>query len=128
MRQIISLLVLFICISVASAQAPKKKHAFYVTGAVNLGNYFGGDLNLNYVLKEKYTFKIGYTGNVRTAKSTPKDFHGRRSFLFYSQIQVLVTTLKIIGLMWGEFISSTKRELLESMLPLAWAMPRSQNL
>ena len=74
MRQIISLLMLFVCINMTSAQSQKKKHAFYVTGVVNLGNYFGGDFNLNYVLKEKYTFKIGYTGNIRTAKSRPKDF------------------------------------------------------
>ena len=82
MKQIISLLVLFLCISVASAQAQKKKHAFYVTGAVNLGNYFGGDLNLNYMLKEKYTFKIGYTGNRRTATSIPEDY--RRGFSLFN--------------------------------------------
>lgn len=82
MRQIISLLMLFLCISMASAQSQKKKHAFYVTGAVNLGNYFGGDLNLNYVLKEKYTFKIGYTGNSRTATSIPKDYSRRVFSLF----------------------------------------------
>ena len=74
MRRIISLSMLFLCISMASTQAQKKKHAFYATGALNFGNYFGGDLNLNYVLKEKYSFKIGYTGNIRTAKSRPEDF------------------------------------------------------
>ena len=76
MRQIISLFMLFLCINMASAQSEEKKHAFYVTGDLNLGNYFGGDLNLNYVLKEKYTFKIGYTANMRTAKSRPEDFQG----------------------------------------------------
>ena len=74
MRQIISLLVLFLCINMASAQSQEKKHAFYVTGELNSSNYFGGDLNLNYVLKEKYTFKIGYTGNTRTATSIPEDY------------------------------------------------------
>lgn len=82
MRQIIFLFMLFLCINMATAQSEEKKHTFYVTGALNFGNYFGGDLNLNYVLKEKYSFKIGYTGNTREAKSTPKDFRGRRSFLF----------------------------------------------
>ena len=80
MRPIISLLTLFLCINMASAQSQEKKHAFYVTGEVNLGNYFGGDLNLNYVLKEKYTFKIGYTGNIRTATSIPEDYRGGFSF------------------------------------------------
>ena len=74
MRQVILLLMLFLCISIANAQSQKKKHTFYATGELNLGNYFGGDLNLNYVLKEKYTFKIGYTGNVRTATSIPEDY------------------------------------------------------
>lgn len=32
------------------------------------------DLNLNYVLKEKYSFKVGYNGNFRKPKSQPEDF------------------------------------------------------
>ncbi len=48
--------------------------AMYVTAEFNMGNYFGGDLNLNYVLNDKYTFKAGYTGNMRKAKSRPEDF------------------------------------------------------
>ena len=76
--------MLFLCISMANAQSQEKKHAFYITGDVNLGNYFGGDLNLNYVLKEKYTFKIGYTGNVRTATSIPEDYYNRRDFSLFN--------------------------------------------
>ncbi len=50
-------------------------NALYLTGEVNLGNYIGVDLNINYVYKDTYTFKIGYTDNIRDAKSKPKDFN-----------------------------------------------------
>lgn len=51
-----------------------ENNAIYATGELNLGNYIGGNFNLNYVLQEKYSFKIGYTGNVRKPKSQPEDF------------------------------------------------------
>ena len=46
----------------------------YTSGELNFGNYIGIDLNLNYVYKEKYSFKIGYTGNIRKPKSQPDDY------------------------------------------------------
>lgn len=48
--------------------------AFYSSGELNFGNYIGVDLNLNYVYKEKYSFIIGYTGNIRKPKSQPSDY------------------------------------------------------
>ncbi|GAA3578029.1 hypothetical protein GCM10022395_28400 [Snuella lapsa] len=60
-------------INVANAQFDEN-HAIYSTGELNLGNYIGFDLNFNYIHKEKYAFKIGYTGNIRKPKSQPEDF------------------------------------------------------
>ncbi|NLM68058.1 MAG: hypothetical protein GX180_12935 [Enterococcus sp.] len=51
-----------------------ENHAVYTTGEMNFGNYFGGDLNLNYVYKEKYAFKLGCTLNLRKPGSQPDDF------------------------------------------------------
>lgn len=63
----------FILFSFANGQSVEN-NAVYATGELNFGNYFGMDLNLNYVLKEKYSFKLGYTGNFRKPKSQPEDF------------------------------------------------------
>lgn len=63
----------FISFNFANAQFAEN-NAFYATGELNLGNYYGMDLNLNYVLKEKYSFRVGYTGNLRKPKSQPEDF------------------------------------------------------
>jgi hypothetical protein len=50
------------------------KNAIYTTAEFNVGNYFGVDLSLNYVYKEKYSFKLAYTANIRTPKSQPQDY------------------------------------------------------
>ena len=76
MKKTLLLLIFVLSVNMASAQSQKSKNAFYATGAFNLGNYYGVDINLNYVLKEKYTFKVGYTGNLRIAKSKPEDYSG----------------------------------------------------
>src|SRR5690606_39003471 len=74
MKQKIFLLAMsFISFNFANAQFAEN-NAVYATGELNLGNYVGMDLNLNYVLKEKYSFKVGYSGNFRKPKSQPEDF------------------------------------------------------
>ncbi len=50
------------------------KNAIYTAAELNMGNYFGVDLSLNYVYKEKYSFKLAYTANIRTPKSQPDDY------------------------------------------------------
>jgi hypothetical protein len=50
------------------------KNAIYTSAELNMGNYFGVDLSLNYVYNEKYSFRLAYTGNIRTPKSQPNDF------------------------------------------------------
>jgi len=72
-RKIFILVLSFISFNLANAQFAEN-NAIYSTGELNLGNYYGVDLNLNYVLKEKYSFKLGYTGNIRKPKSQPEDF------------------------------------------------------
>lgn len=51
-----------------------ENNAIYLCTELNIGNYFGGDISLNYIYKEKYSFKIGYTGVIRKPKSLPDDF------------------------------------------------------
>lgn len=71
--KIFILAISFLSFNFANAQFAEN-NAVYATVELNLGNYFGTDLNLNYVLKEKYSFKVGYNGNFRKPKSQPEDF------------------------------------------------------
>lgn len=73
MKKFFILAFTIISISFANAQFIEN-NAIYITEEINLGNYFGGDLNLNYVWKDTYAFRLGYTGNLRRAKSLPEDF------------------------------------------------------
>jgi hypothetical protein len=72
-RKIFLLVMSFISFNIANAQFAEN-NAIYATGELNFGNYFGADLNFNYVLKEKYSFKLGYSANIRKPKSQPEDF------------------------------------------------------
>ncbi|PKL86575.1 MAG: hypothetical protein CVV22_00340 [Ignavibacteriae bacterium HGW-Ignavibacteriae-1] len=74
MKQTILLFIVFISINTANARF-SDNHAFYLTGEFNIGNYVGIDFNLNYVYQELYALKIGYSGNVRTPKYRPVDYH-----------------------------------------------------
>ena len=73
MKQIITILIFSISISLSYAQFDEN-NAIYTTGELNLGNYVGIDISLNYVYKEQYSFKIGYTGNIRKPKSQPENY------------------------------------------------------
>lgn len=73
MKRILTILLFSICINAAYAQIDKNK-PIYLTSELNLGNYIGIDINLNYIYKEKHSFKIGYTGNLRKPKSKPENY------------------------------------------------------
>lgn len=73
MKRIIALLIFSININIGYAQFDEK-NALYATGELNLGNYVGLDINVNYVHNEEYAFKLGYSGNIREPKSQPDDY------------------------------------------------------
>lgn len=83
MKRIITLLISSISFIIANAQFDEN-NSIYSTGELNLGNYIGVDINLNYVYKEEYSFKVGYTGNIRKPKSQPEDYtSGLTGFLLF---------------------------------------------
>ncbi len=51
-----------------------ENHAIYTTTGLNFGNYFGFSMNLDYVYKEKYAFKFGYSIYIQEPDSKPDDF------------------------------------------------------
>lgn len=48
--------------------------ALYLGTELNIGNYLGIDLNLNYVHLEKYSLRVAYSANIRKANSLPADY------------------------------------------------------
>jgi hypothetical protein len=73
--KLINKIIFVFLISITTVNAQFKENStLYTSGELNFGNYIGIDLNLNYVYKEKYSFKIGYTGNIRKPKSQPDDY------------------------------------------------------
>ncbi len=73
MTRIITLLLFSLSINFATAQFAEN-NAIYSTGEFNAGNYLGLDMSLHYVYKEKYSFKIGYIGNLKKPRSQPADY------------------------------------------------------
>ncbi|QCE40978.1 hypothetical protein [Psychroserpens sp. NJDZ02] len=80
-QYIIVLLISFTSINSAKSQF-FKNNVIYTTGELNLGNYIGVDLNLNYVTDHNYSLKIGYTGNIRKPKSQPENYSSGVSGVF----------------------------------------------
>lgn len=69
------LLILFLFFSSLAANAQfSENNAIYYSGSLELGNYLGIDMNANYVLKEKYSFRLGFAGFVRNPKAAPSDY------------------------------------------------------
>ena len=54
----------------------QKADTYYLTGEFNAGNYYGAHFGLTYVLENKYSLNVGFTGNVRKPRSLPKDYIG----------------------------------------------------
>ncbi len=73
MKRLIAIVIFSISINLSHAQKDEFS-AFYTSGELNMGNYIGIDINFNYIYKEKYSFKIGYTGNIRTPNSKPENY------------------------------------------------------
>ncbi|MBQ0768872.1 MAG: hypothetical protein KBT58_06240 [Bizionia sp.] len=81
MRKLMLLFIVSVFIPSAKAQW-SDNNALYLSLDYNLGNYIGIDTNINYIYNETYSFKIGYTGNLRTPKREPNDFSSGLPGLF----------------------------------------------
>jgi hypothetical protein len=73
MRRIILIILLINGIHSASAQFAQN-NAIYLSSELAVGNYLGVNMDLNYVYKEKYSLKVGYSGFIRKPQSQPADY------------------------------------------------------
>jgi len=70
------LLIVFVFMTLGIKAQFNETTLIYGTIDVNLGNYLGIEANINYINKEKYSFKIGYSGYIRATKYAPSDYKG----------------------------------------------------
>lgn len=80
-RKILLIILIVLNAQLITAQN-NTKDTYYLSNELSLGNYFGVDYNLNYVFKNKYSLKIGFSGNIRKPKSQPKDYSAGLNGLF----------------------------------------------
>ncbi|WP_046758105.1 hypothetical protein [Kordia jejudonensis] len=73
MKHFTVLLLLLLSAYSANAQFGEN-HAIYASSGLHAGNYFGLNSNIDYVYKEKYSFRIGYSIYIREPDSKPDDF------------------------------------------------------
>ena len=73
MKSVISIFILLLFFFKLNAQF-SEKNAIYLTGGINGGNFWGMNLNLNYILNYNWSFQAGYSGLFREPKSKPEDF------------------------------------------------------
>ena len=67
------LLLLFLISTPIHAQS-SDKNLTYFTGEITAGNYYGIDLHVNYIFREKFILKAGYSGHLRYPASAPYDY------------------------------------------------------
>lgn len=74
MKNLLFLCITFlICLPSTAQKKQKNKSKYYISSEVGAGNYMTYGVDLNYVVNDKYTFKIGYGGFVRNSKTLPAD-------------------------------------------------------
>lgn len=73
MKRILSIILLLASFACAKGQF-FENNALYLSSGLNLGNYWGGTIGLNYVYKEKYALQFNYSGNQRKSKNIPSDY------------------------------------------------------
>ena len=81
MKRIIPIFILLLFFLKLNAQF-SEKNAIYLTGGLNGGNFWGMNLNLNYILNNNYSFQAGISGLFREPKSKPDDFTSGLTGLF----------------------------------------------
>ena len=82
MKKIILLIVVLAFTHIKSNAQTSKNNTIYINNGFSIGNYYGLNIDINYIYKEKHTVAFGYSGIIRKPKSQPKDYTGGLAGLF----------------------------------------------
>jgi len=117
MKLITNILIVLTSINFAYSQLDKKT-VIYSSGELNLGNYTGIDINLNYIHKETYSFKIGYTKNVRKPKSQPDDYTSSLTGLLSFGLEKPYDNLQNYHIGFGKIYNMNKKGTIRANISL----------
>jgi len=67
-------LIFLLCSLIATVCVSQRKKALYLSSELEIGNYLGAGIDLNYLHKDKYSFSIGAQGQLSVPTNTPKDY------------------------------------------------------
>ncbi len=79
-QQFLFILLIALCPTLIRAQT--NEDTYYLSNELNFGNYLGIDFSLNYVFKNTYSLKAGFSGHVRKPKSQPENYSAGLNGLF----------------------------------------------
>lgn len=69
--------IVFFCLTVlfwlpsTAQEDEKEKSKYYISSEVGAGTYMSYGADLNYILNDRFSFKLGYSGHVRNSKKLP---------------------------------------------------------
>jgi hypothetical protein len=81
-KSLIVLIAIFSIQFINAQNNEKEGNTYYLSSEINLGNYYGLDFNFNYIFKNKYSLKLGFSGNIREPKTQPIDYSAGLNGLF----------------------------------------------
>lgn len=86
-------------------QTSSDKHFLFASGDVIAGNYKGGDIGINYIYKNKYSIKLGFSLSEKMVTSTPNNFLKSGETLSSVGLTAPTENLENIHLMLGRVFS-----------------------
>ncbi|MCB9309611.1 MAG: hypothetical protein H6567_06115 [Lewinellaceae bacterium] len=117
MKRIITIFLFSVCINFSHAQFVEN-HAIYSAIEANNGNYSGIDLNLNYIYKDKFSFKVGYSGNRRKPKSQPEDYKYHLIWILSDEFSIPYDKFKNYNISLGKIYTLNASGTLRANLSL----------
>lgn len=86
MKKILFILGMLFFVNVPSQAQFFKNKALYLTEELELGNYIGGNININFINNNDYSLKLGFSVNKKLAKNAPENFKSINLFGPYEKV------------------------------------------
>jgi len=107
----ILLIISFLNISFVYAQIDKA-NSVYLSTELNKGNYFGSDINLNFVFNDNISFTIGYFGASRKSSTLPSDYSAGLEGLITFGLKTPIDEFNNFQFGLGKIINLNRKETL----------------
>lgn len=122
-------IILTCTFSALSLSAQFSHHnAIYLSTEPNVGNYFGSDINLKYVLNESLSLRAGYNGNIRKLRSQPPDYSSGLAGLFAFELSNPWDGFETIQFSVGKIINLEKNRMIRMNMSIGLGYSNIRNV